>query len=413
MPHTFVVNLLLITYNFTLLYKYSIETSEQANQTEKTHQFYLPPELMEKIVFYLDGTTLLQFKLLSKSCYSIVTNVLRFHKLWKEICMKEIPKKYFVDMVRKYFITHTTLDSFSDVQYEQLFKNWAQWQRTIFNVKCIGEEHFLGLDEINSIICRKSEVMVVFSNCTSLLSLEENKKTESYVIVKKGIRPLQPDRLVALNPHQHCTVDGLPLTPHITCCQNIANKCPLHIMVDMYNTRIYCSNDDERLIDVDFNLLIDLCCWVRKESIEWHSSPSRNLSVAVSCIHNCKNLTNTMFTSLSQGIIISRVHINGILYHNIYNNVCEAVRPWLDNKYTGATAVHIYTNVLFIGTQTGYLLAYRLRSWEDLQTLLKTNMLFEMKLDIGQIVKLDVMNFDGFRAIIVASMSSVLWIKIN
>jgi len=408
-----VINLLLITYNFTLLYKYSIETSEQANQTEINKQFYLPPELLEKIVCYLDGRTLLQFKLLSKSCYSIVTNVLRFNGLWKKICLKEIPKKYIIDMVSKYFVTHTTLDSLSEVQYEQLYKNWVQWQCSVFNVKCIGEKHFLGLSEINSIICRKSDVKVIFSNSTSLLSLEENKKTERYVIIKKGIEPLRPNMLVTLNPYQHYTVNGLPLAPYITCHKNNSNKCPLHTTFGIVDDNIYCSSSDSKLIDVDFNAHVELCCWVRKDGFEWHSNSNEDVKCFFTCAHSCKNLTNTMFTSLTQGIIISRVHVNGILYHNIYNNVCEAVRPWLDNKYTGATAVYIYTNILFIGTQTGYLLAYRLRCWDDLHTPLKINILFEIKLNIGQIVKLDVMNFDNFKAIVVASMSSVLWIKIN
>lgn len=387
-----------------------IETSEQANQTEINQQLHFPPELLEKIVCYLDGKTLLQFRLLSKSCYSVVNNVLRFNKLWKKICLKEIPKKYLVDMVSKYFVTHTSLDSLSNVQYEHLYKNWVQWQSTVFNVKCIGEEHFLGLNEINSIICNKSDVMVVFSNCTSLLSLNKNKKTKRWAIVKKGIRPLRSNKLLALNPYQHCTVDGLPLAPYITCYYRQENKCPLHTIPGVSNNEIYCSDADSKLIDVDFNRHVNLCCWVQKEHFDLHLNSETS---SFSCVHMCKNLTNTMFTSLTQGIIISRVHINGILYHNIYNNVCEAVRPWLDNKYTGATAVYIYTDILFIGTQTGYLLAYRLRCWDDFQTPLKTNILFEIKLDIGQIVKLDVMNFNNFRAIIVASTSSVLWIKIN
>lgn len=402
------INSLLIFYNFTLLYKYSTEISKEADETEINQQFYFPPELMEKIIYYLDGKTLLQFKLLSKSCYSIVNNVIRFQKLWKKICMNEIPKRYFIDLLSKYFVTLHSSDFLLNIHYEQLYKTWLKWQCTDFKVECIGEENFVGSQEINSIICRKSEVLVIFSNYTCLLTLKENVETKNYVIINGGMQHRLPNRIVILNPQRYHPYD-MQQNPYISCRRNTLNECPLHTDGEKLHNGNH--NLNGRLIDVDFNIHASLCCWVRDGWFEWNSD--KKSGVNITCGHRCKHLYNTMFTSVVHGIIIGRMHRNDIIFHNIYDNVCQTVRPWLDNKYTGATAVYIYTNILFIGTHTGYLLAYRLKSWADLEKPNKTNMLFEKKLDIGQIVKLDVMNFDNFKAIIVSTASSVLWIKLN
>lgn len=408
------INSLLISYNFTLLYKYSTETSEQADQIEINQENKpLPPEVLEKIVSYLDGKTLLQFKLLSKSSYSVVTNVLRFNKIaWKKFCVNEIAKRYFIELLSKYFVAYSPSDTLSEFQYEQFYKNWLQWQHPVFNVKHIGKKDLVGRGNINTIICYKSIVLVVFSNSMVLLSIEKNEETESYVITNKGTRCQRQDSLVVLNPYHNSMRNASPFDIFTTCLQNNVVVCPLH---SKNNRRLlngnFVVNFVGRLIATDFNMYLNLCCWVRESLFEWHSN--ENATHNPTCGHFCNNLGNTMFVSLVHGIIISRMHTNDIVVHDMYNEGCRVIRPWLNNKYTGATAVYIYTDILFIGTQTGYLLAYRLKCWADLQTLDEANMLFEMKLDIGQIVKLDVMNYDNFRAVVVASTSSVLWIKIN
>lgn len=100
--------------------------SEQDNNLEMNNKFYLPPELMEKIVCHFDARTLLIYKSLSETCNAIAKNVERYNSmLWKQFCLNEIPKPYLVDLITKIIGTSVPLDFFLEIQYEMiLYEHW-------------------------------------------------------------------------------------------------------------------------------------------------------------------------------------------------------------------------------------------------------------------------------------------------
>lgn len=364
---------------------------------------------MEKIVYYLDGITLLKFKLLSKTCNDIVKNVLRYNDIWKKICLTEIPNKYLIDLLNKQFNRYISFDSLSEIQYERLYKCWIRWQRSVFNVTCIGEQNFLCLEEIKQVICCKLDVLVVFSNHMCQFSLIKNEnKSGNYIIKENKSEIRKPLTLAMLNPKPQTNNDSEEHDLFIYCHQNNSNICPLHNTVDKIHDGNMKGYNIDKLIDVDTNIYINECCWVRETWYEWHSNIKSNITG-----HHCQKLNRTMFTSIIHGVIIGQIHRNSIVFHNVYKNLCITVHSWLYHKYIEATAVYIYANILFIGTQNGYLLAYRLHCWNNLMNLKKEDMLLEARLNIGQIIRLDIMDINNIQAIIVATTASIFWIKLN
>lgn len=377
---------------------------------ETNNTFYLPPEIMEKIICNFDGNTLLKFKSLSSVCTDIANNAMLYNNLWKKICLKEIPKNYFIELLNKHFNTFIPYGSLSEIQYEGLYKHWEQWQNPAFKTTRIGQQDFLGFDKINKIICHKFDVMVIFTKSiyTFTLIKDEKKMENDYVIKENKSELSQPHTFVMLNPRPQTIREGEELNFYITCCLKRLNLCPLHNMVNKIHDGNTRGHYIGKLIDVDTNVYVNACCWVRETWFEWHSHFNTNIING----HHCQKLSNTMYTSVVHGIIIGRINTNNIIVHNIYKDLCLTLNSWMHYKYIGATAVYIYLNILFIGTQNGYLLAYRLHSWDDLINLKEKNILLESKLDIGPIVKLDIMDCENIRAIIVASSSNVLWIKV-
>jgi len=363
---------------------------------------------MEKIVCYFDGQTLLNFKLLSKTCNDIAYNAIRYNKLWKKFCLEEIPKKYFIDLLTKQFVTKVPLDSLSDIQYERIYKCWLQWQKPVFNVSRIGQHHFLGLDGVINIICHKFDVMVIFSNFMYLFSIKKNENTKNYVLRNTNSEICKTNALVALNPKPQRDPNTGTDNFYINCRQKNTNICPLHNRVNVIHDGTRREHYTGTLVDVDMNVHANVCCWVRETWYEWHSNDSSFING-----HLCPHLSYILFTSVVHGLIISRNQTNSILIHGIFKDSCFIVPSWLKNKYAGPTAVYLYTNILFVGTQNGYLLAYRLQCMDDLTNLKEKNLLLEVRLDIGGIIMLDIMDFEDLKAIIVASTTSVLWIKIN
>lgn len=383
---------------------------EQAVQVNIKNELYLPPEVMEKIVCHLDGRTLLKFRLLSKACNFIVNNTLRFNKLWKKICLNEIPKKYYIDILNKHCNgSFVPFESFSELQYEKLYKNWIQWQNSFFNALCIGDRNLLCLDEVNQIICHNFNVMVVLSHSLNEFSLIKNEAGR-YIIVEKLLNSRQPNTILTLKPRQYCLEEeNESFNPYITFRQkNGINICPLHNNREQIHDGSHKRQVTGKLIDVNTNIYVNECCWVRETSYEYHSDFKLNMK-----IHLCNKLYGTMYSSVVHGVIVGYMYSNSIVIHNIHKDLCITINLWLNNKYTGASALYIYTNTLFIGTKNGYLLAYRLGCWDDLINLKDKNLLLETKLNIGRIVKLDVIDSNDVKIVIVASKSRILWIKIN
>lgn len=393
-----------------LLCYYSNEVSRPTNTSEIDYDLCLPPELMEKIVCYLDGRTLLQFKLLSKTCTDIANNALRYNKLWKRICLKEIPKRYFIILLSKHCDTFTPLDSLTESQYEELYKSWILWQSTVLNVTCIGQHNFLDNGMVKNVICNKRDVMLVLSNGTTKFSLLKNQKTtNSYTVKDNTFEPNLPYTLTTLNPWPQISEVNNEPDLFITCCQKYSNVCPLHNtgrkIHDGSLSRYYIG----KLIDVDTSVYTNVCCWVRSLWYEWHSNDTPDIVNG----HYCQKLHNTIFTSVIHGLIVSQTPTNCIVVHEMFNNTCITLCPWMDHKYIEATALYIYTDILFIGTQNSYLLAYRLRCWDDLFNLKHENMFLEMQLGLGQIIKINIMDYKDIKAIVVASKSSICWLKVN
>jgi hypothetical protein len=380
------------------------------NQTKKLHDVYLPPELMEKIVCYFDGETLLKFKQLSKTCAKIANNALRYNKLWKTICHHEIPKKYLIDLFTKQCDKNVPFDLLSTAHYETAYKKWLQWQNPDFKITYLGQHDFLGLNGVVKIICHNLDVMVVFTNLMSTFTITKNTISGEYYVLSGYSRMCKLNTLEVLNPRpeiidQETEEDDI----FISCRENLSNFCPLHNAVNEIHDGIIREHYTGRLVDVDMNVYTNVCCWVRETWYEWHSN---NNSKAIKG-HLCPHLSILLFTSVIHGLIISRNQVNSILIHEIYKNSCIMAPEWLKNKYSGASAVYMYTNILFVGTLNGYLLAYRLHCMDDLINLKDKNLLLEVKLNIGQINMFDIVDFDDIKAIVVASTKSVLWIKIN
>lgn len=365
---------------------------------------------MEKIVYYLDGQTLLHFKTLSKLCYDIVNNVLRHNTLWKNICLKEIPYKYIIDIISKQFDGYVKFESITEIQYERLYKTWLIWQRTTFNTKNIGNLNYLGLQGINKILCNKVDITVIFSKYVRKYSIiKSEKNSDKYVIVEKQFEyTIPPFTLFMLNPRPQAITEDDELNLYTTYHLKNRNICPLHNtsvnVHDGNNGGFYMGN----LLDVDTNVYINACCMVREKWYEWHS----NVESRVINGHNCYKLDSTYYTSVLYGVMFGTVSFSKIVIHDIYKDTCITISSWLDRKYIRATAVYIYTNILFVGTHNGYLLVYRLKCWDDLIDLKNENMLLETQLKIGYITGINLMDFGDTKAIVVCSMSSISLIQL-
>ncbi|XP_015372031.1 PREDICTED: uncharacterized protein LOC107167491 [Diuraphis noxia] len=385
-----------------------VDIPKQVNQVENVHEVCLPPELMEKIVCYFDCDTLFKFKQLSKTCHDITNNALRFNKQWKKICHLEIPKKYLIDLFTKQLDNKIPFDLLSDNHYETAYKNWLYWQNPVFKLSLIGQHDFLGHDGTVKIICHKNNVMIVFSNFMYLFSITKNQNTGNYDLINIDMEACKINTLVVLNPRPETNQETGEDNIFIDCHENHSNVCPLH------NTKKGEHDGKKKkytgnLVDVDMNFYTNTCCWVRETWYEWHS----NIDSKITKGHFCPHLSCILFTSVVHGLIISRNQINSILIHGIHKDSCIMVRSWLKKKHAGASAVYLYTNILFIGTINGFLLAYRLHCMDDLISLKDKNILFEKQLEIGLITMFDIMDFEDVKAIVVASENTVLWIKIN
>jgi len=392
-----------------ILFCYSVDIPKQVNQRENAHEVYLPPEVLEKIVCYFDAETLVKFKRLSKTCNDIATNALRFNKLWKKICYQEIPKKYLIDLFTKQLDTSIPFDLLSDIHYETAYKNWLEWQNPNFKLSQIAQHNFLGLNGVVKIICHKLDVMIVFSNFMYLFSLTKNKNTGNYDLRNTNIEDCKLNTLVVLNPRPETNQETGEDNIFIDCHENRSNACPLHNRVKVVHDGIRRKHYTGILVDVDMSVYTNVCCWVRETWYEWHSNTNSNVIKG----HLCPHLSYLLFTSVVHGLIISRNQINSILIHGIYKNSCIMVSSWLKKKYSGASAIYLYTNILFVGTLNGYLLAYRLHCMDDLINLKDKNILLEVKLDIDLITMFDIIDFEDLKALVVASATNVLWIKMN
>jgi len=363
---------------------------------------------MEKIVCYFDGKTLLKFKQLSKTCDDIANNALRYNKLWKKFCLEEIPNKYLIDLFTKQCDKKVPFELLSEIHYETAYKKWVEWQNPVFKLTYIGQHDFLGLNGVTKIICHELDVMIVFPNFMYLFSLTKNQISGEYFVVSGYSENCKSNAQVVLNPrpvrNQETGVDNI----FITCRVKHSNFCPLHLVNEIHdgNRREHYTGN---LVDVDMNVYTNVCCWVRETWYEWHSNIESNVIKG----HLCPHLSFLLFTSVVHGLIISRNQTNSILIHGIYKNTCIIAHSWLKKKYSGASAIYLYTNILFVGTLNGFLLAYRLHCMDDLINLKDKNMLLEENLNIGQINMLNVTDFDDVKVLSVASTNSVLWIKIN
>lgn len=399
----------LLFLTFKILFYYSVDSPKQVNQKENIHKVCLPPELMEKIVCYFDGKTLLKFKQLSKTCDDIANNALRYNKLWKKFCLKEIPKKYLIDLFTKQCDKTVPFELLKDIHYETAYKKWVEWQNPIFKFTYIGQHDFLGLNGVIKIICHELDVLIVFSNFMYSFSVIKSQSSGKHYVVSSYSKCCKSDALVVLNPRPEINEETGEDNIFITCREKHSNLCPLHSTVNEIHDGIIREHYTGKLVDVDMNFYTNICCWVRETWYEWHSNIDSNVIKG----HLCPHLSFLLFTSVIHGLIISRNQINSILIHGIYKDTCIISNSWLKKKYLGASAIYLYTNILFIGTLTGFLLGYRLHCMDDLITLKDKNMLFETKLDIGQINMFDIIDYEDVKTLVVASTKSVLWIKIH
>ncbi|XP_001944728.1 uncharacterized protein LOC100160165 [Acyrthosiphon pisum] len=387
----------------------SLDIDSCVDTPDQVNQICLPPELLEKIVCYFDGKTLLKFKQLSKTCNDIANNALRYNKLWKKYCLGEIPKKYLIDMFTKQCDKNIPFESLLESHYEAAYKKWIQWQNPVFKLTCIGQHNFLGLNGVVKIVCHELDVMIVFPNFMYSFTVTKNQISGKYYVLSGYSENCKPGELVVLNPRPVINRESRANDVFITCHEKHSNLCPLHDSVYDRHDGNMRDNFIGKLVDVDMNAYTNVCCWVRETWYEWHSNIDSNVIMG----HLCPHLSFILFTSVIHGLIISRNQINSILIHGIFKDTCIISHSWLKDKYSGTSAIYMYTNILFVGTLNGFLLAYRLRCMDDLINLKDRNMLLEIKLDIGQIIMFDIIDFDDVKVLVVAATNSVLWFKIE
>ncbi|KAL5239080.1 hypothetical protein ACI65C_006490 [Semiaphis heraclei] len=384
----------------------SDDIPKRVKQEENVYEFFLPPEVMEKIVCYFDCDTLIKFKHLSNASNEIANNALLYNKQWKKICHLEIPKKYLIDLFTKQLDNKIPFDLLSNNHYETAYKNWHQWQSPVFKLSFIKQYNFLGVFGKVKIICHKRNTMVVFTNFMFLFSITKNQNTGDYDLKNIDMENCESNGLLVLNPRPETNPETGEDNIFIYCNENHSNVCPLHNTMHDGKNREECT---ENLIDVDMNFYTNTCCWVQNGYYEWHSDIDSKINKS----HSCPHLIVHFVTSVVHGLIISRYEHNSIVIHGIRKNLCIGVNPWLKKKHAGASAIYLYINILFIGTMNGFLLAYRLNSMDDLINLKDKNILFEEQLQIGPITTFDIMDFEDVKAIVVSSITSVFWYKIN
>ncbi|XP_025423532.1 uncharacterized protein LOC112692923 [Sipha flava] len=371
---------------------------EQVGQMEADIECNLPSELIEMIICHFDGRTMLQFKLLSKRYYAIANNACHHNRLWKKICNKEIPKQYIFDLFNKQIDKFVSLESISEIEYEGLYKHWLQWQNTVFNKMLISEQHFLGLDNINIIVCHKLEVKVIFKKHMCILSLIEHDKKvcmENYIL-----ESYNPNMQQSIMPNSQTIINQYrkDLQKRMTYYRNglvvYTDQTPGGNPKKYYTVQLTCANTNTFTTQSWYNCYLNLKPKLFKRGL-------------------CFKFRSIMCASIEHGLVIGRTPYDDIIIYDISKRYCMILHSWLDGKYSKATAMYIYLNILFIGTENGYLLAYRLKCRDDLLNLKKSNILLEDRLNIGPIIKLDIMDYMNIKAVIVASSSKVLWIKID
>lgn len=378
----------------------------QAKQNQNGYGYYFPPEILENIVRYFDGRTLLNFKLTSKSCNAVAKNVCKRQKLWKKICLKEIPWLHLTELFTKLFDVYTPFDSLPEPQYEGLYKHWLQWQSSTLKFTYLNGINFAVNDGIRKIIAHRLDIMIMFPKHTKLITLKKDMKTNTYVPKLTDQSSIHPHSdIMTINP-VYQSITGDPCFPDYKFYRSLgSNICPLH---NKYVAHTNCFEGRRPLLAVDSNFYNTKCCWVRDS---WYGCYKTYSPLIFQ--HFCYKLNNILFLSVTQGVIISSLLHNSISFHNIYHELCVTSHSWLNTKYMQATSAYIYTDILIVGTQNGFVLAYRLLCWDDLISLKEERKLLEFKTNIGQIIRLDVVNYENLKAIVAASNHKVIWIKIS
>lgn len=377
----------------------SVNIFEHVGQMETDVEPSLPSEIFAMIIRHFDGRTMLKFKMLSKSCYIITNSVCQNYKLWKKICVKEIPRQYILDLLYKRVIKYIPIEMIPEYHFEWMYKHWLLWQKKVFNKTLIGEQHFQGVHQINIIICHGLDVKVIFKNymCTlSLIKLDKKVRAgvnsfESFEAIIKQRKKSNSQAILYKydnNPHKRTTYFRNGLTVYKTNNANIKNS------------------DEHYTVLLTF---VDSNTFATKF---WHHTPFNSKPAR---FHRdlCSRFIQSMYSSIDHGLIIGRTNCDDIVIHDIIKDHCTVARMWLDHKYSVATAMYIYMNIMFIGTQNGYLLAYRLQTVDDLIHPKRNKLLLEDNLSIGRIIRLDIIDSMNVIAVVVASTSKVVWIKIN
>ncbi|XP_050529700.1 uncharacterized protein LOC126899149 isoform X2 [Daktulosphaira vitifoliae] len=327
----------------------------------------------------------------------------RNHIFYKEIS-DEISRNYLLDMLRKRKHGLICIDLLTESDFECLFKCWLLWQKQKFKVSHVGEEHFLAGDGICKLINFQNYFEIISPKYKNLYCLTMNDKSEIISIVKEDSKSHRINSLIILNPQPDCSNEN-----HVIACNsNGPNICPIQLALYEGHNGLSIEYSG-KLLDVDTNLHIARCCWIRES---WYGCFSHHKQKLIT-EHTCTKLKYTIYSSVIHGLVIGRTNNNGLICHDMYRDTCKTICPWLETKYIEATAICVYTNMLFVGTRNSYLLVYRLNNIKDFECLQTNNKLLEEHLSIGQIVSLEIMDYKNYRIIAVASNSSVIWLQIS
>ncbi|XP_050426126.1 uncharacterized protein LOC126836610 [Adelges cooleyi] len=376
----------------------------EKNIIESKVSINFPPELMEKIATYLDGRSLIAFKLVSKSCNVVASNAVLYNKMWKKFCLNDIPSKYFQEMLKKRF---TDINLFGESDYENLFKGWLLWQKPKFKVSLIFEETFL-INGICSLLAYQDELIVVtdYSYCPYIL--KRNNLTNKVELIKKQQSQLHRSiYLLALNPRLQCA-EANNDAKYNWLNRKGPNVCPLQSQGSTSHTGIPIARFGGQLLSVDVNPYEEKCCWIRQSWYGYYShSPLKKLHE-----HYCDRLSSTVFSSVIHQLVIGRMTNNYISVHDMNRDECMVVPLWLNIKYMEATAIFIYTNMLFVGTRNSYLVVYRLNNWNDLLKPKESNILLDVHLSMGPILAIEILDYKNHKTIVVAARSRIVWLNV-
>lgn len=124
-------------------------------------------------------------------------------------------------------------------------------------------------DRITKIICHKFHVLVIFTEYKHVFSLINYEENADNYITKESISEVcLPNTVVILNPRLQTNIEieseeHTVYTFYTTCHEYRTNRYPLHHVVN-YGSIGNQKWEHNRLIDMDTNIYVKMCCHLQQ-----------------------------------------------------------------------------------------------------------------------------------------------------